>query len=278
MMFLSEAAAKLSFGDLCHGEIFFDAYLRFDAAALRERTVTATFLKKEFQTDTLTSYIPVNENVPALKTQQGRDFLLAHGSSFDTAICLSDDCEIATRLGRGGEEPSGRLLFAPVTPLKPEEKETLTNTNWGRMLLDTQVLEIRRAFSVAAEDVAEMDSHKGLNRRSLDDNAKLRLAVWWSAYACRRGPLVDAMNLGKLAKIAEAHDEADRGVQMQATLTTLAAAAWKLQGRAIELAGAQFDDHRDDPSQADWPQLIAALNEDFGRLAGAVDDARSIFQ
>lgn len=276
MTFLADCAPELTFGDFCEAELFFDAYLRADASTMRERVVTAPYIKKEFGIDSLTSYIPVNPDVPALKPQEGRDFLLAHGTYFDTAVCLSDDCEIATRFGRDADGPTGRLLFAPVTPLKPEQEETLTTSNWGRMLLGDEVVEIRRVFAVAAEDIVELDEKGAIARRSLDDDSQVRLATWWSAYACRRGPLVDAINLAKLAAIADARGESDLGGAIEGVLMTVAVTAWRLEGSAFELAGDEHDAQRADLTKADWPQIVAAIRNDFAALAQAVDAARDV--
>jgi hypothetical protein len=272
MGFLATAAAELTFGDFCDGAFFYDAYIRADASALRERTVKGAFLQKEFQRDELTSYIPVDESVPALKQQEGTNFVLAHGVAFETAACLSDDCEITSRFGRDAGGPNGRLLFAPVTKLKEEEREALTATNWGRILLGEDVVEIRRSFMVDAADYVEGEDAGLVTRRSLDAAASVQLATWWSAYACRRGPLVDAVNLAKLEQIANASGYSD-AEPLKAVLQELLAVAWTLQGGPIENAGAAYDDHRSDLGAIDFDQVLDAIRTQVFDLEKAVSAA-----
>lgn len=278
MPFLPAPAAELSFGDFCVSEVFYDAYLRRDASTLRERITTAeqaSWVKTKFKRDSLTSYVPVDESHPELKAQEGKDFLLAHGSQFTTAVCLSDDCEIASRLGREDDNgPNGRLVFAPVTALKEEERDTLTQTNWGRMLVEDSVIEIRRAFAAGAEDIVDIGIDK-MSRRSLDDATSLQLATWWSAYSSRRGPLVDAANLNKIVQISNAHDD-ELGVEIERVLKPVLFLAWRMQGHAVEQGGALYDDNRKDLAAVDWPSLRDKLRSDFATLDEAVAVARSV--
>jgi hypothetical protein len=274
MCFRDAPAPELSFGDFCAGELFYDAYLRADASSLRERTVSGSFVRREFNRDELTSYIPVDESVAGMKYQPGRDYLLAHGTAWDEAVCLSDDCEIASRLGRGGvRDASGRLLFAPVSRLREDDIATLTEGNWGRMRVGDSVVELRRVFAVAAEDVGGADA---LRRRSLDDEHALRLATWWAAYATRRGPMVDVANLGKLRRIGEA-----RGVQeaaeLEGALTAVLAFAWRLVGGGVEWAGAEYDENREDLSAVDWEKVNGPIREQFAALERAVSEASGLF-
>ena len=275
MCFREAPAAELSFGDFCQSTVFHDAYLRADASVLRERIVSGGFVRRQFGRDELTSYVPVDDSVPELKAQAGKDFLLAHGAPFDEAVCVSDDCEIATRLGRDDtREPTGRLLFAPVSALKEEELSTFTETNWGRTRLGDSVVELRRVFAVASEDVAGLLGG-AMARRSLDDDHALRLAAWWAAYATRRGPLVDAVNLRKLAWIAEAQGD-KRVTQLADALVDVLALAWRFQGRAAERAGAEYDDHHDEPSIVNYGALLDLIRADFADLDAAVATARGL--
>lgn len=272
MCFREAPVPELSFGDFCRGELFFDAHLRADASALRERTVSGSFVRREFKRDELTSYIPVDESVPAMKAQPGHDYVLAHGAGYDEAVCLSDDCEIASRLGRDGARgASGRLLFAPVTRVKEEETPTLTETNWGRMRVVDFVIELRRVFAVAAEDV----SAATLMRRSLDDDYTLRLATWWAAYATRRGPLVDATNLQKLRLIGESLG-VHASAELEAALARVLALAWRLAGGSVEQAGTEYDDHRDDVSVVNWEPIKELLRDQLTSLDEAVGQARTV--
>jgi hypothetical protein len=275
MSFRSTPTAELSFGDFCQSEIFYDAYLRRDAATLRERKVEGLFVKKQFNRDSLTSYVPVDESHPELKAQEGKDFLLAHGSQFTTAVCLSDDCEIASRLGRADDvDPNGRLFFAPVTAMKEEERPTLTATNWGRMLVEDSVVEVRRAFAVAAEDVVAVGGDE-MSRRSLDGGALLRLATWWAAYSNRRGPLVDAVNLKKIAQIGDAHGD-ETAAEIERVLKDVLALAWRLQGGAVEGGGALYDDNRADLTAVDWPIVRNTLKSELAELDKALSAARGV--
>lgn len=273
MGFLATPAAELTFGDFCDGAFFHDAYIRADASALRERTVSGPFVRKEFQRDELTSYVPVDESVPALKHQAGTNFVLAHGAAFETVACLSDDCEIASRLGRdGGDGPNGRLLFAPVTKVKREELETLTATNWGRTRLGDNVVEIRRCFMIDASDYVEAEEAGLVGRRSLDSAATVQLASWWSAYCCRRGPLVDAVNLAKLERVANEHGYAD-AAELKGVLQKLLTVAWTLQGGSVEEAGAAYDDNRDDLRAVDFNQVLGSIRAQVLDLEQAVSAA-----
>lgn len=273
MGFLATPAAELSRGDFCDGPFFFDAYVRADASLLHEKTVSNDYVRKNYKREELTSYIPVDESFPDLKHQEGTNFLLAHGVPFETAVCLSDDCEIASRLGRErGEGPNGRLLFAPVTKLKEEERETLTATNWGRMLVEQEVVEIRRCFAVDTGDYAQAEEAGGIARRSLDAEDGVRLASWWSAYASRRSPLVDAVNLAKLEQIAATHGYQDPA-RLKNVLQDLLAVAWTLQGESVEDAGAAYDDNRADLAAVDWAQVFDSIRAQVLDLEAAVSAA-----
>lgn len=112
-------------------------------------------------------------------------------------------------------------------------------------------------------------------RRSLDDDHALRLAAWWAAYATRRGPLVDAVNLRKLAWIAEAQGD-KRVTQLADALVDVLALAWRFQGRAAERAGAEYDDHHDEPSIVNYGALLDLIRADFADLDAAVATARGL--
>lgn len=281
MTFQEAAAPELSFGDVLAADFLTDAYLRVDSSPMRERTVTAGYVKKQFGLDSLTTYVPVNENVPLLKREPEKDFVLAHGVPIERAVCLSDDCEIDTRLDRRDKdsgyepEPSGRLLFSPITPLKQDEQQTLTERNWGRMQLgDDSVIEIRRVFSLSAEDLLDIGS-AGFERKTLDPEWRLKLATWWAAYSCRRGPLVDVENIGKLAEVLQAHEVDPQVVDpLVEALTRTAAVAWNLGGASIETAGEERDSHKDDLSKADLTGIIGAIGNELEALEEAVSAAR----
>jgi hypothetical protein len=142
------------------------------------------------------------------------------------------------------------------------------------MLVEGSVIELRRSFAVATEDVVSVDEAGGLTRRGLDEETALQLGVWWSAYACRRGPLVDAVNLNKIALIGEAHDDGVRARELETRLKRMLFAAWRLQGHSVELGGARYDDRRDDLASADWSGLLDQIASDFGDLEASVAAVR----
>jgi hypothetical protein len=272
---------SLSFGDICSADFFYDAYLRADASTLRERFQTADkapWLKKAFGVDELRSYVPVNPEVPALKPQEGEDFLLAHGSHFERAICLSDDCEIESRLGRAGAEPTGHILFAPVTEVIEAQRKTFTQVNWGRMLLiedDGPVVEIRRVFPVAAEDVAARLSEEALEHDPVEQVALLRLQSWWQAYSSRRGPLVAAANSAKLASALQAHS-VENADSVKSALSNVMALSWAMEGRSMERVGQAVDDaqaKKIELQELDIRPLINHVKAELTNLSEAAGNA-----
>lgn len=268
---------RLEFGALCEGPFFFDAHLRADATSLRQRAVdVAPFHLKEFkgfEGDKFVSFLPVQENVASLKFQPDKDYVLAHGTEFARAICLSDDCQIESRLGRSGEPPNGTIDFAPVTEFKAEEADTLTDANWGRMRLNgdaEMVVELRRSLRVHAQDVAGALDAGTLTWTSISNDNLARLELFWQAQSARRGGLVQTSNAQKLGRLLAAHGtETPAGLPKQ-TLSILALAA-QLEA-VLEGVGQAVDDAEEAEiplNTIDRQSHLDHINDLVARLATA---------
>jgi hypothetical protein len=258
--------AELSFGDVCSAEFLYDVHVRGDARALTRQETSAAFAKKMWQLDQPVSYFvalgPNDDN-----------YVLARGWP-RTAVLLSDDCLIASALGRDGREPDGRLLFAPVVAASAEDLANLDELpTYGRFPLEGDalqaehaVVELRRCFMADARDVAAAGAD--LSIRSLADATCEGLAIRWAAYALRRGKFVVEDNLEKFAEILlDAGVSADEAKSFGSAVATVAAAAWRYEGRGIEDAGIAFDQ-----KGAPLP-VVEQLEAELGVLVEAVQAA-----
>lgn len=261
----------LSFGDLCGGFPWFDASLRVDATALQIQEAPKRFAEKR-GVDRIDFFVPVDGNgVPPPKNT---DYLLAHGQTFEEAVCVSDDCVIETALGRDGKQPRGQLLFAPVTELEGGEAEALERNLRRHPLGDGRVIELHRTFRVRSMDIADLDH---LTRSSLTEAARAELAMRWAAHVCRTGPMVAMDNADKLAQLLiqkEGWPE-PRAAAVAQALVNVAATGWRLETNGLENAGNEHDRHRNDLQAADLSAAIAPLRESLEQLRDSADEALS---
>jgi hypothetical protein len=240
---------ELSFGDVCEAEFLYDAHVRADARAMGADVAPAAFAKKRWGIDADVAFF-----IPGVGIGGDRHYVLAHGVH-QGAVLLSDDCHIASALGRDTGEPTNRrLLFAPVVEGSEEEVAELEEANFGRFPLPADdrfdshgVVDIRRCFMVDARDVHAALTAGGFRVRSLSDEARADLAIRWSAYAVRRGPFVAEDSLEKFAEYLldarHVHDESD-ALDVAGKLVDVVAAAWGYEGRAVEDAGNAAEDRR----------------------------------
>lgn len=215
--------AQLSFGDLFQSQVLFDAHLRGDATPLSSNRFGKDGSKL--------AYLPQS-------TQQ--DFILAHGLSC-RAVVISDDCAIDDALGvdRERQEMRGRVLFAAVYDATEEEVKGVEQTKpfdrfglKGEGAVAPGIVELRKVFMVDIHDV-----HDSLDQRiaTLDDDLSGQLAVRWSAFANRRGPLAAADRASKLAKLIAGNDHPS--AQHRAVgraVAQVVADAWTFEGRDLE--------------------------------------------
>jgi hypothetical protein len=239
---------ELSFGDVCDAEFLYDVHVRKDARAMGRQTAPAKFAKR-WGREEETPYF-----VPGVDIRRDEHYVLAHGQH-QQAVALSDDCLIATALGRDGGGPTTRrLLFAPVVDATEEQLEAVGDGNFGRFPLpadehhyEHHIIDIRRCFMVDARDVHEALADDALRVRSLDDGTRDDLAIRWSAYALRRGPFVAEDSLAKFAEylLASGHVADEQvAVDVATALADVVAAAWGYEGRGVEGAGTAQEDGR----------------------------------
>jgi hypothetical protein len=191
------AEGDLSFGDIFAADWFFDAYLRRDAAPLVEFQARGG-----------------NRAWRRAAPSPHRDLLLAHGQQRQ-AILLSDDCEAASIIRRGGRR---QLVFAAIEPLPtaPTEARRALNTRAFRRFplppaerFSGGVVEFQEVFAVSVDGVLpeEGDDPRVL---ALAEETKLDLEVRWNAYSARRGPLAHLDNAEKLARLLTGRGQAER--------------------------------------------------------------------
>lgn len=275
--YLDTQRRQLSFGDIVALPWLFEAHLRADASSLRDEVSPAKVSKKVFEKEAdVTFFVPVEEDHARLRQKPGTDYLLGHGANHAEAACLSDDCIIESNLGlRSGQEPTGRLLFAPVTDLREQDKGKL-DRNWRRFQLgDDRVIEIHRSFQASGEDIARAIDQEVLIRRSVDDETREALELKWAAHACRRGPLVAVSNAEKLGEVLLAHkvSSQDQAEVVASVLSRTSAAAWGLEGRALERAGQEFDANREQLENADPNEPLEQVKEDLLTLKNEAEAA-----
>lgn len=274
MTYLAAPRPELGFGDVCEAEFLFDVHVRADARALTREETSAPFAKKRWGLDSAISYfVPLPSGAPD-------NYVLGHGRQ-RRALVVSDDCFIASALGRQGQTPDGRIMFAPVVDVNQEELDQLTELpTYGRLGLAADevygqhaIVELRRAFMADARDVAA--AGVGFAVRSLDDDARDGLSIRWAAYALRRGKFVVEDNLEKFAELllAQAIDE-EEVTRFSLAVGTVAALGWRYEGKGIEDAGVAFDEGRPpEPVIDELEEELVALAE---QVATAVDEVRKI--
>jgi hypothetical protein len=270
---------ELSFGDICQADFLFDVHVRADARAMGREIAQARFAAKRWNIDQDVPYF-----IPGVGIRDDQNYVLAHGVH-QLAVVLSDDCLIATALGRDTGGPTNRrLLFAPVVAATAHEIEELAGGNFGRFPLpadgqhdEHRIVDIRRCFMVDARDVHEALTGGGFRTVSLDDPTRDELAIRWSAYALRRGPFVAEDSVEKFAEYlldrGRFADEAT-AVDVASRLVDVVAAAWGYEGHGVEGAGTAAEDGRD-PQQA-IDDLVAGLQQLRDTTDAALDALRGL--
>ena len=260
--------AGLSFGDVCEAEFLYDVHVREDARALLRDEAPASFSKKKWGVDEAVSYF-----VPGLAPKQGDSFALAHGWH-RRSICLSDDCLILSALGRGGRDPGGRILFAPVVECSGDYLAKLEEApTYGRFPLPGDsvhtshaIVELRCCFMVDARSVHT--ALPDLVVLSTADETRQELADRWTAYSARRGPFVVEDNLEKFAELlVDSGFDEDEVIRLADSLGRVAGAAWAYEGGGLEAAGVAGDE-----SSAPGP-VLSELEQQLEVLAGHASDA-----
>jgi hypothetical protein len=275
----SALRAELSFGDICEANFLYDVHVREDARAMGVEFASAKFAVKRWNIDQQVPYF-----IPGIGIKADQNYVLAHGVH-QQAVVLSDDCLIATALGRDGAGPtSRRLLFAPIVDATADEVEELAGGNFGRFPLpaddhvaDHRIADLRRCFMVDARAVDAALKAGGFQVRSLDDATRDDLAIRWAAYALRRGPFAAEDNLEKFAEYLlntgrVEHEGA--AVEVARALADVVAAAWGYEGRGVEGAGTAADDGRDPQEAVD--RLIEELEQSRGTADAALAALRKL--
>lgn len=273
--------AKPGFGDVCSAEFLHDVVVRQDSRALRrEAQIANAFWRKRVPDvpDEFPAFLATGES------RVGEDYVLAHGAPHD-AVVLSDDCVVESALGRDGTGPRGRVLMAPVT--RPDEHELEAHErapSLGTCVLpaderlgEVQLVHLRRCFMVRAGDFADGLS-AGMVTYRLTDAYRRRLAVQWTAYAARRGPLIAQDNARKLAELIAQQTgwPIERAGATALAVGAPVIASWVFEGAALERAGATWDARRsgaggknpgDDGSELrDFPKVVTELREQLTEL------------
>jgi hypothetical protein len=255
-----EPRSSVSFGDIFDLEFLHDVHVRGDAVALGSRAMKGggeTF----------------SETFPNPK------WVLAHGGSC-RAILITDNCVVDTALGqdRAGGKAKGRLLFAPVSPIKESE---LPLRSFGRFALPTWdgewaagAAELRKCFMVDARDIA---AHRDARKASLDLELAEELEVKWSAFASRRGPLTSARNAEKLAEVLSRLNSdlalSDDDIGVGYAVAQALSVSWRLEGKDLE---AVADVHSVETSGVGEVEAVeAALRELADAATSAADQLRS---
>lgn len=263
---------ELSFGDVCEGDFLYDVHVREDARSMGREMSGEKYAKRAWN---LPGAVPLF--IPALDPGQGETFVLAHGTHHP-ALVLSDDCLIASALGRDGGGPtSKRLLLAPLVEASEEEVNELEAAGFGRFPLPGDahfalnlIADLRRSFMADARDVHKALASGRFRVRSLGDDVLGDLAIRWSAYALRRGPFVAEDSLEKFAELlldTGKVSEEKRALEVATLLADVVAAAWGYEGRGVDRSGTAAEDGRS-PDEA-----IAELTAELESLEDATGKA-----
>lgn len=239
MTYLAELGPDLAFGDVCRADFLYDAHVRSDARAMGTDQTSAKFAERYGSNQPITYFLP------GINIKDDENYVLAHGTQSD-AVVLSDDCLIATVLGRDEGGPTRRrILFAPLVDATEDEVDVLEEQSFGRFPLRADehhaqhhIVDLRRCFSIDARDVHAILEAGGFRQRALDDGTRANLAIRWSAYTVRRGPFVAEDSLEKFAEllVERGTDEQD-ALDVATKLVNVVGAAWGYEGRGVETAG-----------------------------------------
>lgn len=256
--------ADVSFGDIFSIGFLFDVHLRADAVQLGAQEIPAKRGGGTAYSDRFTGE---------------RAYVLGHGTPH-RAILITDSCIIDTALGQGRDEtrPKGRLLFAPITPARPDALATET---FGRFPLPAHgevsagIAELRKCFMVDARDVA---AHKDAREASLTDDFAEELEVRWNAFATRRGPLVALRNAEKLVDLLTRRrglrepgaDEKQVGQEVAEVI----AQSWAVEGGHVEAFAELADDAEGENALLALAEGLRRLSEQATKAADLVARAR----
>lgn len=279
MTYAPSLREELSFGDVCEAEFLFDVHVRQDARQMGRDVTPRKFALKKWGVDEEVAYF-----LPGVGIRANENYVLAHGTN-QQAVVLSDDCLIATVLGRDGDGPtSRRLLFAPLVEATEDQVQELAEGNFGRFPLraddhhgEHHIADLRRCFMAGARDVHEALASGAFRLRSLDEGTLDELAIRWSAYALRRGPFVAEDNMEKFAlHLVDSGRVADdeEAVGVASKLVDVVAAAWGYEGNGVEGAGAAAEAGRDPQEVID--DLVRRLEQLRDGAADALDAVRAI--
>jgi hypothetical protein len=233
--YLAHPRPQLSFGDICAANYMHDAVVRRDASILRREEAPASLARKKWNIDAPVPYFV------GVADETNPHYLLAHGRRCRESIVLSDDCAIATGLGRGGRQPSGRLIFAPVIPDRLESRGAFCRQALpgDQHHAQESFADLRRCFAVDAADVnASIEDGSLRVQRSLADETRDALHQRWAACAVRLGPVVAEDNVGKFVDALLDFGVDERlALDLGDGLAEFVAAIWGYESNILERAG-----------------------------------------
>ncbi len=277
------------FGDLFEADFLLDLFVREDATFLGGGQLAGQKLIARLGGWMNAEGIEaeaVDLFSPAFAVRAQDRFALGHAShrllqERRLALLISDSCLTATALaqGRAKRSPGGRLLFAPVSQIDPDEWERLRQEpDFERFPLPPEeaqgltalVAELRHVFMVDAKHLA---AHLDSRLLSLAPATAESLEAHWAAYATRRGPLAYERNTLKLAFLlaggAQPGEEEQRSADAIAEVLDL---TWLLEGKDLEDVSEAEEQVRLEGAQAsallpDLKLAIAARLHELSTLA-----------
>jgi hypothetical protein len=210
----ADPATDVVFGDIFEAPFLRDVYVRDSTALMGGGTLRANlalrlgkWMGEQLPEEDIGLYSR------ALTPKPGARFALAQATFLPAdetprAILISDSCLTATALvqGRTKRSVGGRLLFAPLSVVEPEQWDMLVRSeDFARFPLpvderlpECRVAELGSCFMVDARDVKE---HVHNRIVSLSAPLAEELEMHWSAYAARLGPRAYGRNTLKLASL-----------------------------------------------------------------------------
>ncbi|HEY6088709.1 MAG TPA: hypothetical protein VD771_02865 [Gemmatimonadaceae bacterium] len=229
-------------------------------------------------------------NMPALQSDEDAiafsrhlplrdaDFVLGHGTSC-RAVIVSEDCVIDGEFGRGEDQRRGRLLFAAIRDSTEEEiRGLIDNPTFDRFPLPADelvdqggIVDLRRLFMISVDSV-----DPDLRFASLSDDVAEDLAVHWSAYVTRHGPLPGLRNSEKLALLLAGGRTAlpsEEHRRIGGLVSEVVNSSWRFEGEALEGISVAFDEGAG--AEEAVVNVTTALDDLAGRALAAAEALRA---